>query len=86
MDYKLVHYAVTGWEIQKKSIAEKGPNKGEEIWTHYKYPSSLKLAADALLQCVVEQKEYETVQELIEEIKRAKKEILDNLKQIVQEK
>lgn len=82
--YRLSHYNYKGWAIDE--YAERTNPKTQESrwdWKTIKYPGGLEAAAKGLADCYVGQKEYDTVQELIETIRAVELRVIEAMKEIV---
>lgn len=82
--YRLAHYNYKGWSIDE--YAERTNPRTKEAkweWKTIKYPGALEVAAKGLLDCYIDQKEYDEVAELIKTVDFCTLSIIEALKEIV---
>jgi hypothetical protein len=78
LDFRLVHYNLSGWAIQRKRVNQK---TGEEYWADAKYPGNLKTTAKSALDEAIPKETYESVEKLIQAVEDAEENILQALKE-----
>ena len=81
-NYKFGRYDQFNWAISEPQIIASGKKEGETIWKVLGYYGSLKLLLPDLLDYVVSAQDVDSIEELIEVVKRSTNRIIDMVKEM----